>query len=72
MLTTERAKEVLTKEQRKHLTKMGIFCVEVFASNRIQQNSMRQASLAAGMPIEIAEPCWECCHIARKLEIWVP
>ena len=69
MITTKQAKKVLTKKEQKHLSDVNIRSMEAFVSNRIQQVTMREASLATGMPIGHAEPCWDCCHIAKKLGI---
>ena len=69
MLTTKKARKVLTKKQQKHLTKMNIRSIAVFKASRAAQDEMREKSLATGTPIGLAEPCWDCCHIARKLGI---
>lgn len=69
MLRTKLAKKVLTKEEQKHLTKMGINSIAAFKLTRIKQLIDRKNSLASGVPIGLAEPCWHCFSISVKLGI---
>ncbi|KKL67516.1 hypothetical protein LCGC14_2134170 [marine sediment metagenome] len=68
MIRTKLAKKVLTKKEQRHLTKdANVHSMATFIRSRKKQDEMREESLARGVPIGLAEPCWDCAHIAVKL-----
>ena len=69
MIRTKLAKKVLTKKEQKHLSEMGINSMSVFLITRKDQIKMRAEGDAKGHTPGIAEPCFECKEIARKLGV---
>jgi len=61
MLTTKKARKVLTKAEQKHLTATGVNSMAAFLRNREQHHKW----MAEGMD----EPCHECRIIALKLGV---
>lgn len=68
-ITTKLAKRVLGKKEQKHLTEMGINSMRQFLEARELQIRQTEMGLSDGLTPGIAEACWECRQIARKLGI---
>jgi len=58
----------LTKKELSHLRKEA-GCRTLAATKKTfdTQAKMRKKSEAEGLPVGMAEPCWDCLTIARKL-----
>lgn len=70
MIRTKLAMKKLTKKEQRHLTSdANVHSMKAFVRSRKAQVEKREIDLAIGTPIGIAEPCFECSHIARKLDI---
>jgi len=68
MIRTKLALKVLMKKEQKHLTSVAnIHSMKKFITTREVQIKTTKKSLQDGMPIGIAEACWECRLIAQKL-----
>ena len=61
----------LTKAELKHLRQQLGRTPTLTAATMMfkKQAEMRQESEERGMPPGVAEPCWECWTIARKLRV---
>ena len=61
----------LTKNELAHLRRdAGVRSLMAAKRSFAKQAEMRKESDKAGLPPGIAEPCWECRTIARKLGIY--
>ena len=69
MLKTKLAKKVLTKKDQRHLTEMNIHSMATFLTTRDAQIRITERSLKDGLTPGMAEACWDCKEIARKLGI---
>ncbi len=61
--------EVLTDDERIHLEIHGIHDVAEFITLREWQIENLRHYLATGLTIGMAEPCWACRGIAKKLGV---
>lgn len=61
MIRTKLARKVLTKKEQKHLTES---CINSMAKMETQVNFMKKLD-----PKSPGSCCWDCWHIARKLNI---
>lgn len=58
----------LTKKELSHLrTVAGCRTLTTIKQSIANQAEMRQKNDKDGLPPGVAEPCWECLTIARKL-----
>lgn len=62
MLRTKLARKVLTRKEQRHLSKVaGVHSMDAFLRTRkIQRKQKAESGI---------EPCFECKHIAKKLEV---
>jgi len=68
MATIPKWQKGLTKAERKHIQEVAGPTLRVFKGNLSQHRKMRAANLVKyGDDATLAEPCWECRAIARKL-----
>ena len=60
----------LTRKERSHLLKeAGCRTLADVERSAKKQAEMKQQADSKGLPVGIAEPCWDCLTIARKLEL---
>ena len=63
-----RWQDKLTKKEMRHLRTVANCTTLIQVKTTIEdQAKAREKSLADGLPIGVAEPCWECRNIGRKL-----
>lgn len=67
MIRTKLAKKTLTKAEQKHLTESGINSMD---SLKRQVNFIKKHIADAKTTGEPCFPCFECKHIAIKLNAW--
>jgi hypothetical protein len=67
MIRTKLAKKVLTTREQRHLTESGIHSMRAFVKTRKHQHEQTRKNLQDGMPIGLAQACYECKVIAAKL-----
>lgn len=68
MKRTAKWHKALTLSQLRHLRDMKTLNLQKFIELRAWQDRKRKESLAKGHAPGIAEPCWECREIARRLK----
>lgn len=61
--------DVLTHDERIHLERYCIHDLAEFVSLREWQIENLKVDLRAGLTPGMAEPCWECREIAKKLGV---
>lgn len=59
----------LSPDQRHHLFSYGIDDLKQFTALREWQLENLHRDLKSGLTIGLAEPCWECRYIAKKLGV---
>jgi len=59
--------EKITKKEMKHLREMGVSTLTEARRNADHQKIVRENGAAEGLPRGIAEPCFDCLIINRKL-----
>lgn len=57
----------ITKKQARHLRLMGVTTVGQFKAVRELQETRRREADEEGLPPGIAEPCFECVEIERRV-----
>ncbi|MBU1248508.1 MAG: hypothetical protein KKB70_07410 [Proteobacteria bacterium] len=60
-------KKKLTNRQLSHLKEMNTPTLALFKSTRARQKESKAKALADGLMPGIAEPCFECREIAKRL-----